>query len=291
MSALTYFGKPASCPCCNTNFEREFLRQGGGRLIAGDLQTDLRRTYKPSPKFGKVTPLIYNIVVCPQCLYSALPEDFLMIKDNPDLKKTLAGKAKERLNWVKAVFGWQDYTVDRTIRSGAASFIMAAQVYSDFPKDFAPNFKKAICTIRASWLIEDLHQEEPAAGWDILWASLRYTAWQLYDTAIFPAGGKTETIEKISSLGPDIDMNYGWDGALYMLAYLGWEQSDTLPDAERLEALRKYRTTLSKVFGFGKVSKNKPSPLVNTAKDLHQFFSTSIQELEARLGPAASEKA
>lgn len=282
MGALTYFGKPVTCPVCNNTFQREILRQGGGRLNAADLQTDLRRTYKPSPKYGKVNPLNYNIVICPECYYATLPEDFLMIKE--DLRKDLATKKSRRQKWVKNAFGFQDYTKERSTKSGAASYFMALSVYSSFPKDWSPTFKKSICAIRCSWLLEDLHGEEPAGGWDVMWAAMRYTAWQLYDQAIYPAGGKNEPIDKISSMGPDLDVNYSWDGALYMLAYLGWEQSDTLNDAMRLEALHKYRTTLSKVFGFGKVSKNKPSTLVNTAKDLHGSLSASIQELETKLG-------
>ena len=48
-------------------FLREELLSGSGRLLAGELTDELRRTYIPSQKYGAVYPLIYSIGVCPQC--------------------------------------------------------------------------------------------------------------------------------------------------------------------------------------------------------------------------------
>ncbi|HBE03122.1 MAG TPA: DUF2225 domain-containing protein, partial [Spirochaetia bacterium] len=59
---LTYFQKDeVKCPVCSGKFRREALLSGSGRLLAGDLLPDLRRIYKPSPRFGLANPLIYSI--------------------------------------------------------------------------------------------------------------------------------------------------------------------------------------------------------------------------------------
>ena len=73
----SYFSKKVSvCPVCSTNFSREDLLTGRGRLIAGEITRELRRHYEPSQKFGEVYPLIYPVTVCPVCRYSAYPQDF-----------------------------------------------------------------------------------------------------------------------------------------------------------------------------------------------------------------------
>ena len=44
---ISYFEKnPRTCPVCNKEFYHEMLLTGGGRLIAGNLRDDLRRTYE-----------------------------------------------------------------------------------------------------------------------------------------------------------------------------------------------------------------------------------------------------
>ena len=48
---ISYFEKnPRTCPVCNKEFYHEMLLTGGGRLIAGNLRDDLRRTYEKSKK-------------------------------------------------------------------------------------------------------------------------------------------------------------------------------------------------------------------------------------------------
>ncbi len=82
-SNITFFQKnPINCPICNTEFRREELRSGGGRLIAGKLTNELRRRYQENKKYGVIIPLIYPIVVCPNCFYSAFPEDFLKMNES-----------------------------------------------------------------------------------------------------------------------------------------------------------------------------------------------------------------
>ena len=75
--AISYRSKnKTNCPVCRFEFARENLHSGGGRLIAGKLTEELRRLYEVSKKFGRVYPLAYEVVTCPQCLYSAFANDF-----------------------------------------------------------------------------------------------------------------------------------------------------------------------------------------------------------------------
>ena len=79
---ITYFSKNAiECPVCQTKFNREDLLSGGGRLVAGDLTDELRRSYEPTVRFGEVYPLVYIVTVCPSCFYAAYPQDFLGLSD------------------------------------------------------------------------------------------------------------------------------------------------------------------------------------------------------------------
>ena len=77
MNRVSFFqNKKITCPVCESKFAREIMMTGRGRLLANNLMVDLRRSYKKSEKYGEINPLIYNIIVCPKCLYAALPEDF-----------------------------------------------------------------------------------------------------------------------------------------------------------------------------------------------------------------------
>ncbi len=278
MSEISFFAtKPVVCPVCTNSFQREVLRTGGGRLIADNLQPDLRRTYKTTPKYGAVSPLIFNIITCPQCFYSALPEDFLMIKE--DLRSKLKKLSERRKKYSKLMFGKIDFEADRDWVTGMASFFLAISCYSSFPPEFAPTTKKAICALRASWLAKDLHAKKPKENYDQLYWHFRLLAWNSYEKMIENSLSGAENFDKISSLGPDSDFNYGYDGAIFILSFLGYELREFIEAEVRLEKLKKYRTAISKVFGFGRVSKAKPSPLVSTAKELHGLISKEIQNL------------
>ena len=50
---ISYWSKDkVKCPVCKKDFEREVMRSGNGRMIAGGLTEELHRIYEPSAKFG-----------------------------------------------------------------------------------------------------------------------------------------------------------------------------------------------------------------------------------------------
>ncbi len=84
------------CPVCHAEFHREDIRTGRGRLIAGDLTDELRRSYQPSKKYGEVYPLFYPVTVCPECYYAAFQGDFTEIPDNSVLSIENDNKCQNR---------------------------------------------------------------------------------------------------------------------------------------------------------------------------------------------------
>lgn len=280
MSSVSFFQKnPITCPVCKEEFKREVLRSGRGRIIADDLESDLRRTYKVTEKFGKVNPLIYNIVVCPACFYAAMPGDFLELKDSGAIN-AIANGSQKRKKYADQFYGDLNFHDERVLETGAASYFLAISSYTHFPPEFAPTTKQAICAIRASWLCEDLYRKSKENGYDRAYWYFRYLAWKKYEKAIKTAETGEETFDNVKKLGPDLDTDYGYTGALYMLAYLGYEFKDTLKEEEALEKFKYYRASMAKVFGFGKSSKEKPGPLLNVARDVHKAIGKVIQKIE-----------
>ena len=79
--AISYFSKDKIiCPVCKKAFEKEVMRSGNGRMIAGGLTDDLHRIFEPSAKFGRIYPLIYEIGACPYCYTAMLWSDFTELK-------------------------------------------------------------------------------------------------------------------------------------------------------------------------------------------------------------------
>jgi uncharacterized protein (DUF2225 family) len=111
------------CPVCSCEFYREELFSGGGRLIAGKLTEELRRIYEDNKKFGKIYPLAYQLTVCPGCLYTAYPKDFLTL-ESPEIDK-LRELTTARKNAVEKFFGDLDFRLDRNLETGTASYMLS----------------------------------------------------------------------------------------------------------------------------------------------------------------------
>lgn len=62
------YKKSATCPLCGQSFEHLAVRMS--RLVLKDTDSDMR------PRYKDVEPLYYEVITCPHCLYSALPDLF-----------------------------------------------------------------------------------------------------------------------------------------------------------------------------------------------------------------------
>ncbi len=282
---VTFHEKHARhCPVCDNEFYHEQILSGGGRLIAGELRRDLRRLYETTKKYGDVYPLIYGIVVCPSCLYASLSEDF----DNINKKRIedcLSDK-DSRDKFVKEIFGYNtNFSEDRTLNSGAASYFLAINSYHYHGKETFPTFKKALCSLRLSWVLEDLNKVQPEDNYDNLIPFFQFKAKEFYNAAVEIMNQGGENFEALKTFGPDMDKNWGFEGMLYVAALLENTFSFFIEDPEtRAEQLLAAKRKLGKLFGSGKSSKSKPSALLESVKELRSEINEELQKLSEQTG-------
>jgi uncharacterized protein (DUF2225 family) len=283
---LTFFEKKQTvCPVCGAKFYREDLFSGGGRLIAGDLSAELRRLYEPSKKYGEVHPLIYPVVVCPTCYFSSLPMDFAAIPDSH--RKKAEVNADERHTSIALLFPGLDFTSPRTLREGVASYFFAAMCYDFFDKKANPMFKAGLCSLRAAWLLGDLHKAEPDDSWDHVSLLFYRKARFYYQQALEREGAGLEPFDANLAFGPDLDKNYGYYGVIYLAAYLEYRYGSAENPQKRLATLEYARRMMAKIFGVGKSSKNRPAAILDKAKEIYEQMAEEIQKLQ----PARAEEA
>ncbi len=277
MADLTFFSKtPITCPACETNFYREELRTGRGRLNAGELTRELRRTYIPSQKYGEVFPLIYPITVCPSCYYAAFHSDFLEADET--IVEKLRSEEQRRIADTRLLFESIDYTSPRGLEEGCASYFLAAASYEHFPKQFSPTFKRGLCCLRAAWVCEDLHRKRSDDNYDYLSQIFYRKARFFYAHAVSLEQTGAETLSGAPNLGPDLDKNYGYDGVLYLTGLLEYQHGPAKDEEKRLVALGRAKRTVARIFGMGKASKNKPAAILDNARDVYDEITRELGE-------------
>lgn len=280
------------CPVCDQTHQKEELMSGGGRLIAGKLSEELRRLYEPSRKWGKIYPLAYEIQVCPRCLYAQFPKDF-----TTPTKEELTGlktSVPHRQNLIRILFNNIDFAQERELVLGAASYILAVDSYHLRAPENAPTPKKAVCSIRAAWLLDELFQEADYRPYDKVRDFYYMEAARNYRMTLELMQSGDEPIEEAAYLlGPAIDHNWGYDGVIYLNAFLTKKYIDQMADTTKdkrnlLEVTKRY---LSKLYGTGKASKSKPSVIVDMAKDLYDAMGELIDQYDAELEGPGQEAA
>lgn len=271
--------KPTLCPVCKNEFFREEMFTGGGRLIAGRLTDELRREYKESKKYGKLYPLIYLLNVCPNCYYTAYPKDFCDVVDSEISKLIEAMPARK--NAVGKFFGQIDFNEDRTIVSGAASFMLAVDCYNLRRKQVAPTFKKAVSSIRGAWLFSDLAAIYPDRPYKKISMFFYKKAYEYYLQVLDLIQNGGEPADAAGNMGPDADKNWGYEGILYVSAILtlkiGSREKEPAKKLENFETSKKY---LSRLFGMGKSSKSTPSDLLEKTRVLYEKINELSKKWE-----------
>jgi len=275
---VSFYAKTkTTCPVCGAAFAREELLTGRGRLIAGALTDELRRTYEPSKKFGEVHPLIYPVVVCPSCWYAAYPGDFPAINETG--KTRISEDSDHRRDSISALFPSLDFESTRGIPEGVASYYLAVMCYDHFPASAAPTFKQGVSCLRAAWLLSDLHAKFPQDNYDYVAKLFYRKAAFFYSLAVDYEGNGKEQITNAGPLGPDLDKNYGYDGVLYLCALREYRYgSNETPDI-RLQAMKRAKTTVARIFGMGKSSKDKPEAILEKAKELYNQISAEVKSI------------
>ncbi|MCL1818120.1 MAG: DUF2225 domain-containing protein [Spirochaetaceae bacterium] len=280
---LTFFSKNAQvCPLCEAPFFREELLTGGGRMIAGKLTRDLRRLYEPSKKFGEIFPLVYTITVCPRCYYAAFSQDFFT--PPATARPALTDDTEKREKSIVPLFGPLDFKEPRTLKEGAAAYFLAMMCYDHFTKDESPTVKQAVCALRAAWTFSDLYRRLPEDNYDFLAMNFYRKARFFYSQAVEKEQTGKEGISAMKNLGPDLEKNYGFDGVLYLFGLFEYLYGPKKDKKKRLAALTKAKTTVAKIFGMGKASKNKPAVLLDRAKELYTEISRELDRLGGGFG-------
>jgi len=270
------------CPVCSSEFYREELFSGGGRLIAGKLTDELRRKYEDSKKYGKVYPLAYQLSVCPSCLYTAYPRDFMQLES--DETEKLHDMTQARKAAIRKFFTDLDFNNDRDIYLGAASYLLAVECYSIRNKKVAPTFKNAVSSIRAAWLFGDLAEMDPEKQYKKISMFFYQKAYQYYLRVLDLIQNGAEPSEAAGNMGPDTDKNWGYDGILYLSSILtlkvgAWEK-DLGKRVANFEMSKRY---LSRLFGMGKSSKSRPSEILDKTRDVYEKITSMVDEWNRQL--------
>jgi len=276
---ISFYAKEATrCPVCDASFYREELLSGGGRLIAGPLTDELHRVYEPSAKYGDIQPLAYTATVCPSCWFASAESDFSAMPAK--IRETLAMDRDSRIAEVQRVFPTVDFSSARSLAEGAAGQYLTLRCYGFYPKEFSPTIKQGIAALRAGWLFDELHKKLPTENYDWLSILFKRKARFLFKEAILLEQSGKEPLSGIKNFGPDTDKNYGYEGALYLVALLELKYGPRDSEEARRESLGDAKRTIAKIFGLGRSSKAKPGPLLEKARDLYDDINRELNETD-----------
>ncbi|MCR4954067.1 MAG: DUF2225 domain-containing protein [Treponema sp.] len=277
-AAISYWSKDKCiCPVCKKAFDREIMRSGNGRMIAGGLTEELHRNFEPSAKYGRVYPLIYEIGACPNCYAAFFWNDFTELK-NPDAIDKLYMSGDRRRDAVNTVFPYFDLKHERTLFDGAAMYYLALLCYDDCTADMIPTLKKAIISLRLAWLCTEINQRCDGHNYDYVAQVFYRKALFFYQQAVVNETNRSEKSSALANSGPDMDKNYGWDGVIYLCGLLEYKYGQKEDTQLRLKKLSESKTAIARIFGLGKSSKNKPGPLLEHARNLYDNLVKELND-------------
>lgn len=276
-SKITFWSKKdVQCPICANEFKKEELLTGRGRLIAGELTGELRRLYEPSQKYGDICPLNYPVTVCPSCLYAAYAQDFE--KPPAEIIGKLEAESDKRRANLEKILTDTDFSTNRGLKDGAASYFLAISCYEHFPANYSPTIKRGISALRAAWIFNDLHRKFPNENYDYLAKIFYHKAQFFYSMAVEYEQDGTESLAEVPHLGPDLDKNYAHDGVFYLGGLLEFEYGDKKDPESRKKRLDFAKRAVARLFGMGKASKDKPSALLDNARELYERMSAEASD-------------
>lgn len=278
--ALSYWSKDKmTCPICRKAFDREIMRSGNGRMIAGPLTEELHRQFEPSAKYGRVYPLIYEIGCCPNC-YSAFFWSDFGEKFSADLSDRLYETSDKRKKACEAIFPYFNLKKERTLFDGTAMYYLALMTYDLCPADFLPTMKKGIISLRLAWLCNDINTHCANHNYDYISQVFYRKALFFYQQAIINESQRTEKSSTLANMGPDMDKNYGWDGVIYLCGLLEYKYGQQEDIQLRLKKLNESKISIARIFGLGKSSKSKPGPLLEHARELYDNLTKLVSDDE-----------
>ena len=189
---ISYWSKDkCNCPVCKKAFDREVMRSGNGRMIAGSLTDELHRNFEPSAKYGRVYPLIYEVGVCPFCYTALLWNDFTekIPQDNLD---RLYEHTEKRRQACENIFPYFNFKRQRTLYEGVAMYYLALMSYDDLNVELLPTMKQAIISLRLACLSNDLNLRCANHNFDIVSQMFYSKALYFYQQAVVAETERTE---------------------------------------------------------------------------------------------------
>jgi len=276
--SISYWSKDkCTCPVCKKAFDREIMRSGNGRMIAGSLTEELHRNFEPSAKFGRVYPLIYEIGACPNCYAAFFWNDFTE-KISPEDADKIYEQYDKRKSVVDNIFPYFNLKKERTLYDGCAMYLLALMTYDCMGEYTIPTLKQAILSLRLAWLSTELNQHCAGHNFDVVAKQFYSKALFFYQQAVYVE--KTEKSSTLANMGPDMDKNYGWDGVIYLCGLLEYKYGQQEDIQLRLKKLSESKTAIARIFGLGKSSKNKPGPLLEHARNLYDNLTKLVNDDE-----------
>lgn len=283
MAKISYFSRnKLTCPSCASNFQKEGLLTGGGRLNAGPLTDELHRLYIPKEQYGPVYPLIYSLDTCPFCYLSLFSSDFNSLKGKYAQQMNSSTERSLRKENIKLLLGQiPDLTVSRDLTGGIAAHVAAMMCYEILPKDYLPTLRQGMLSLRCAWLLAHLDNHQPGNNYGYAAKIMYRKAAFLYMRAIelSDEGEQPLVTDLAGGYGPDTDNNFGIDGCIYLAAQLQYKYGQSTMISKRLKTIEQAKFHISLLVGSGKASQSKTSALINNSRDLFQKLKKEFKKL------------
>ena len=167
---------------------------------------------------------------------------------------------------------------ERTLYDGAAMYYMALQTYDVCDLDMLPTLKKAIISLRLAWLTKEIDDACTDHNYDYVSQVFYRKALFFYQQALVNEQDRSEKCSTLNNFGPDMDKNYGWDGVVYLSGLLEYKYGQHDDIQLRLKKLSEAKTSIARIFGLGKSSKNKPGPLLEHARNLYDCLTKELKD-------------
>ena len=135
--------------------------------------------------------------------------------------------------------------------------------------------------MRAAWLAVHLHYENPNENYDYLARILYRKAGYFYSRAIElnDSAEQSLTHAAIVNYGPDVDHNFGMDGAIYLASMLNYKYGQRSDLDLRMDRLQEAKVMVSRLVGTGRSSQSKPTVILNHGRDLYSKIDKEIKSL------------
>jgi uncharacterized protein (DUF2225 family) len=101
-----------------------------------------------------------------------------------------------------------------------------------------------------------------------------------YRRAIEMEENGTQAFSTAGNLGPDQDNNFGFDGVQYLASILEYKYGSRINKQARHTSLQAVKLILSRVVGMGRSSKEKPSFILEKAREYYDLMKAEIEQLE-----------